>query len=68
MCKYCKVNDGDANNWFYKTKYDCFVDVNYWGKGRLDISGGVTTPSDVLHVVKELHIKFCPMCGKEIQK
>lgn len=65
-CNFCEDKSiGDGNIYAEEVKRGIMAQLIYWGKGELDICGGVYGVDD-LSVTKSIKINYCPICGKEL--
>lgn len=65
-CNFCEAEAQDNGNIYVEEiEHGIFTELIYWGKGEMDISGGIYGVDD-LTVSKTVRINYCPMCGKEL--
>lgn len=59
MCDYCKEPHGKfiTDGLFEQSRIECLFDISHKKRYSLCVNNGVYT-----------EIKFCPMCGRELNK
>jgi len=66
-CNFCEAEaTGNGNIYAEEVKRSVMAQLIYWGKGEMDICGGIYGVDD-LTVAKTVKINYCPMCGKELR-
>ena len=65
-CNFCQSEDiGNGNIYAEEVKNSIMAQLIYWGKGEMDITGGVYGLSN-LQVTTTVKINYCPICGREL--
>lgn len=63
-CNFCDDAE-NGNIYAEETERGITAQLIYWGKGEMDITGGIYGVDDLL-VSKSMKINYCPICGKEL--
>lgn len=65
-CNFCESEEiGNGNIYAEEFERGIMTQLIYWGRGEMDISGGVYAVDD-LQVTKTVKINYCPICGRDL--